>query len=111
MFLRVVSFEKQECRYQVGLPRKTESLLQSNGYLACIRRLRQLHSHLKTNKQLLHDYDNVIRQQLEEGIIEVVPEEDDSIEGSYYLPWLSLTRTVLQLRVFGEGVESGCKLI
>lgn len=85
-FLREVSFEKQECRYQVGLPWKTESLLQSNGYLACVRRLRQLQSHLKKNKQLLHDYDNVIKQQLEDGIIEVVSEEDDSIEGSYYSP-------------------------
>ena len=91
-FLREVSFEKQECRYQVGLPWKTESLLQSNGYLACVRRLRQLHSYLKKNKQLLHDYDNVIMQQLEDGIIEVVPKEEDSMEGSYYLPYHEVIR-------------------
>ena len=38
-FLREASFDKQDSRYQVGLPWEAESLPQSNGYSTCVRRL------------------------------------------------------------------------
>ena len=105
-FLREVSFDKQDRRYRVGLPWKAESLPQSNGYSTCVRRPRQLHLHLKKDKQLLHDYDSVIKLQLENGIIEAVPEEDDSLEGSYYLPHHGVIREdkeTTKLRVVFDG--------
>ncbi|CAB3999250.1 Hypothetical predicted protein [Paramuricea clavata] len=105
-FLREVSFDKQEGRYQVRLPWKTEALPQSNGYSTCVRRLRQLHSHLKKDKHLLNDYDSVIKQQLESGIIEAVPEEDDDSDGSYYLPHHGVLREdkeTTKLRVVFDG--------
>ncbi|CAB4005289.1 Hypothetical predicted protein, partial [Paramuricea clavata] len=105
-FLREVSFDEQEGRYQVRLPWKTEALPQSNGYSTCVRRLRQLHSHLKKDKHLLNDYDSVIKQQLESGIIEAVPEEDDDSDGSYYLPHHGVLREdkeTTKLRVVFDG--------
>jgi hypothetical protein len=105
-FLREVSFDKQEGRYQVRLPWKTEALPQSNGYSTCVRRLRQLHSHLKKDKHLLNDYDSVMKQQLESGIIEAVPEEDDDSDGSYYLPHHGVIREdkeTTKLRVVFDG--------
>ena len=36
----------------------------SNEYELCGTRLRQLHSRLKKNKELLRDYDNVIKDQV-----------------------------------------------
>jgi hypothetical protein len=50
----------------------------------CVNRLRQLHSRLKKDNTLLEEYNKVIQQQINSGIIESVPEEDDN-EG-YYLP-------------------------
>ncbi|CAB4026440.1 Hypothetical predicted protein, partial [Paramuricea clavata] len=105
-FLREVSFDEQEGRYQVRLPWKTEALPQSNGYSTCVRRLRQLHSHLKKDKHLLNDYDSVIKQQLESSIIEAVPEEDDDSDGSYYLPHHGVLREdkeTTKLRVVFDG--------
>lgn len=53
----------------------------------CVNRLRQLHSRLKKDNTLLEEYNNVIQQQIDSGIIEAVPAEDDN-EG-YYLPHIS----------------------
>lgn len=105
-FLREVSFDKLGGRYQVGLPWKAEVLPQSNGYLTCVRRLRQLHFHLKKDKCLLNDYDSVIKQQLDCGIIEAVPEDDDNSAGSYYLPHHGVIREdkeTTKLRVVFDG--------
>jgi hypothetical protein len=105
-FLREVSFEEKEGRYQVGLPWKAGAVPQSNGYSTCVRRLRQLHSHLKKDERLLNDYDSIIKQQLESGIIETVDEQDDDSEGSYYLPHHGVRREdkeTTKLRVVFDG--------
>lgn len=69
------------------MPWKPDSLPQSTGYPTCVRRLRQLHARLKKNEAVLNDYDDIIKRQLESGIIEEVPDEDDDDEEvAYYLP-------------------------
>ena len=44
----------------------------SSGYSSCVKRLRQVHSRLKNDQELLNEYDSVIQQQLDSGIIERV---------------------------------------
>lgn len=42
---------------------------------------------MKKNEAVLNDYDDIIKRQLESGIIEEVPDEDDDDEEvAYYLP-------------------------
>jgi hypothetical protein len=70
----------------------------------CVNRLRQLHSRLKKDNTLLEEYNKVIQQQINSGIIESVPEEDDN-EG-YHLPHhgvLKSERETTKLRVVFDG--------
>ena len=56
-------------RYQVQ--KETHSLLPDN-YNICVNRLQSLLHHLRNNDKLLHNYDQIIREQLDMGIIELV---------------------------------------
>ncbi|XP_066911268.1 uncharacterized protein [Clytia hemisphaerica] len=62
----------------------------------------------KTNEQLLHDYDEIIKDQLRQGIIEVAP--DTSIEGqTYYMPHrpvLRLDRLTTKIRMVFDASSS-----
>ena len=77
-FLKNINFDEKEGRYEVRLPWKEGQFPASNEYELCVTRLRQLHSRLKKNKELLRDYDNVIKNEVGSGIIEAVPENDAS---------------------------------
>ena len=85
-FLKELTYHDDEKRYEVSLPWKPESQPESNGYASCGNRLRQLHRRLKKDKELLQEYDKIIQQQEVSGIIEPVSEEQDTDEGTYYLP-------------------------
>ena len=74
-----MTYHGDEKHYEVSLPG-------SNGYASCERRLRQLHKPLKKDKELLREYDKIIQQQVVSGIIQPVSEEQDTDEGTYYLP-------------------------
>jgi hypothetical protein len=84
-FLRDVKYDEAQSRYQVSLPWKEGCLIESSGYPQCVKRLEHVYSRLKSQPELLKEYDNVMRQQLETGIIEPVskPTEFDS---THYLP-------------------------
>jgi hypothetical protein len=77
-FLTELHFDKGEGRYEVNLPWKQDCFPKSTGYGTCVNRLRQLHSRLKKDNTLLEEYNKVIQQQINSGIIESVPEEDDN---------------------------------
>ena len=83
-FLPEIHFDKGEGRYKVNLPWKLDCFPKSTGYGMCVNRLRQQHSRLKKGNTLLEEYNKVIHQQINSGIIESVLEKDDN-EG-YYLP-------------------------
>lgn len=105
-FLQDVRFNGDEGRYEVGLPWKKDCSPQSTGYLSCVKRLWQLHSRLKKDHVLMEEYNNIIKQQIDSGIIEAVPDEDDTNEGSYYLPHHGVVRKDKQttkLRVVFDG--------
>ena len=84
-FLKDVKYDETELRYQVRLPWKEGCLPESSGYHQCAKRLEHVYSRLKTEPELLQEYNNVIQQQLRTGVIEEVSELTE-LEGTYYLP-------------------------
>ena len=85
-FLKNINFDENEGRYEVCLPWNEGFVPASNEYEMCVMRLRQLHSRLKKTKELLRDYDNVIKDQVKSSIIEAVPENDDDQATTHFLP-------------------------
>lgn len=70
-------------------------------------KVRQLHSQLKKNKELLRDYDNVIKDQVKSSIIEAIPENDDNQAQTHFLPhhgviWTNKETAKLQVMFDGS---------
>ena len=75
-------------RYEVSLPWRQDCLPLSDNYESCNGRLLSLHRKLSKQPKLLNEYDKIIRDQLDAGIVERVPENDkgrDSV-GTHYSP-------------------------
>ena len=90
-FVQQISFDGQ--RYQVSLPWKENHPSLPDNFELCRGRLFSLLKRLKQNPQLLAEYDAVIKDQLNRGIIEVVT--DPSSTGSdrvHYLPHHGVVR-------------------
>ena len=64
--------EFSEGRYQVKLPWKKDHPTLPNNFKLCQKRLIGLFSKLKKNRKLLNDYDSIINDQEERGIIKRV---------------------------------------
>ncbi|XP_066929877.1 uncharacterized protein [Clytia hemisphaerica] len=101
-----IKFEQD--RYEVQLPFiEKHEILKDNLYNST-RRMNSLLTKFKTNEQLLHDYDEIIKDQLRQGIIEVAP--DTSIEGqTYYMPHrpvLRLDRLTTKIRMVFDASSS-----
>ena len=74
--------------------------------MSCINRLRQLHRKLKGDEHLLCEYNNVIKQQTKDGIVERVLDQNEPDEGTYYLPHHGVIRSdkeTTKLRVVFDG--------
>uniref|UniRef100_A0A7M5XLH7 Peptidase aspartic putative domain-containing protein n=1 Tax=Clytia hemisphaerica TaxID=252671 RepID=A0A7M5XLH7_9CNID len=98
----------EQARYEVQLPFiEKHEILKDNLYNST-RRMNSLLTKFKTNEQLLHDYDAIIKDQLQQGIIEVAP--DTSIEGqTYYMPHrpvLRLDRLTTKIRMVFDASSS-----
>ena len=91
-FLRDLQYDESEKRYQVSLPWKGGCIPTSNGYQSCVKRLHQVYSRLKCDQVLLKEYDHVIQQQLEAGIVERVLELPTDDEPTHYLPHHGVVR-------------------
>ena len=74
-FIEDIAFDGQN--YEVGLPWKDSSFPVSNGYDTCSKRLQSLHRKLQADPVLLNEYNKIICDQIEAGIIERVPETSD----------------------------------
>ncbi len=71
-------------RYQVKLPWKDDRVPANNGYVSCVKRLRQPHSRSKSDREL--QYDNAVKEQVESGTIEQVSKYSASDESAYFVP-------------------------
>lgn len=83
-FNDTVRFE--DGRYQVTLPWKDESPLLPTNHELAMGRLKSPVNRLMRNPQHLTKYDAVIQDQLQKGIIEVVPDEDSTNTLKHYIP-------------------------
>ena len=74
-------------RYEANLPFSSnpQGLLPSN-YTLCSSRLNSLIKKLRANPSLLAEYDAIIREQLETGIIERVDKDAEQLENCHFLP-------------------------
>ena len=82
-------------RYEVKLPWKEDRLPSSDHYQLCENRLRSLHHKLRKDPALLTEYDNIIQEQLNTGIIEEVSSGDFNNEKAtqiHYLPHHAVVR-------------------
>ena len=105
-FLRDSNFDKNQGRYEVSLPWKDDRMPTTNGYFSCLKRLRQLHSRLKTDQELLEQYDEVIQEQVKSCIIEKVPGCSASDESTHFLPHHGVIRedkATTKVRVVFDG--------
>ena len=84
-FLKNVEFK--DGRYSVNLPWKEHRKTSPDNYENCGVRLKSLLRKLRQEPELLTNYDQIIRQQLEAGIIDRVdPLECAEVENVHYLP-------------------------
>ena len=73
--------------YEVCLPWKEPRLILPDNYELSKRRLHSLLRRLNQTPDILHEYDSVIRRQLELGIVQRVPDSDVGMVGQvHYLP-------------------------
>ena len=107
LFLPSLVFENG-C-YEVGLPWKNIQLGVPNHLSLCENRLRSLLRRLQTRPRMLSEYDNIIREQLRQGIVEYVrsQEKPKSFSGDYhYLPHHGVIRQdseTTKLRIVYDG--------
>ena len=89
-FTNSVKFERG--RYKVALPwREFHDQLPSNHQLS-VNRLRGLLRRLKQEPAILEEYDRIIQDQLEKGIIEAVQADETPPGTVHYLPHHAVVR-------------------
>ena len=90
-FSENLTFDGQ--RYEVKLPWKTSHSALSDNYDLCVRRLESTMKRLKSQPEILEEYDSVIKDQLEKGIVEEIPQEKEPPVGKvHYLPHHAVVR-------------------
>ena len=80
-------------RYQVKLPFKDNHPMLSDNYTNASRRLATVIKKLKTQPEILEQYDQVIKEQLESGVVEEVRQDQVLEPGNvHYLPHRGVVR-------------------
>ena len=80
-------------RYQVKLPFKDNNPMLPDNYAVVLRRLTTTIKKLKNQPEILKQYDDVIREQLQSGVVEMVPRDQIPQPGDvHYLPHRTVVR-------------------
>ena len=95
-------------RYSVGLPWKAGHGPIPLNYSNSLVRLKSQLNKLHASPDILEQYNGVIMEQLESGIIEVVPEEDEATKVSY-LPHQSVVREQAETTKVRVVYDASCK--
>ena len=93
-FLDNISFTGE--RYEVSLPWKVEHPPLATNYLNSVSRLKLLQKRLIKEPDILKEYDQVIKDQVSKGIVEVVPELEVAGDKVHYLPHQAVVRHNVQ---------------
>ena len=102
--LRDITFNGK--RYEVGLPWKEEVFSLSNDYELSYNRLTSLVNRLKQDPTLLKEYNAIIEEQIEQGIVERVPVEKEDNSATQYIPHHGVIRNdrdTTKLRIVFDG--------
>ena len=71
----------------MSLPWRSPRPILHNNFNLCLKRLKGLLSRLRSEKDILRDYDSVIRAQVEQGIVEPIDSATEAdVIGVHYLP-------------------------
>ena len=73
-------------RYQVTWPWKSDDISLPDNYQVAEDRMKSLVRRLQTDSKLLHRYDETLKQQLEQGVIELIDPGEESKFRQHYLP-------------------------
>ena len=104
-FQNIIRFDEEEGRYVVALP-WTSLEVSSTNFIECLSRLNLLRARLLKDKFLLQEYNATFAQQLQSGIIELVPEAQEKLQASFYLPHHGVVRQdkeTTKLRIVFDG--------
>ena len=103
---------RTDSRYEVKLPWKENCPVIPNNFELCRNRLKSMFYKLRKEPEVLQEYDNIIKDQLEKGIIEEVPADTktDTCENTdseiHYMPHHAVIRKdrdTTKLRVVYDG--------
>jgi len=84
-FLSDIAFT--EGHYQVSLPWKEGHSSVPDHFTLSLNRLRSLHCQLLKDPELLQEYDHIIKDQISKGIVERIPESNQTNNSLvHYLP-------------------------
>ena len=87
-------------RYQVHLPWKENQRMLPDNYDLSMNRLGHLLKKLEADKQLLSEYDELIRNQIKCGIVEEVPTDCKLVVGrTHYIPHHPVIRRDKEIRI------------
>ena len=89
----------KDSRYEVSLPWRMTHPSLPNNFLLSKRRLIGLLHHLRKHPKLLQEYDKIIRQQLNEGIIEQVSISSPVTNEEHYISHHAVIRKDKKIRV------------
>ena len=84
---------QKDGRYEVRLPWKHSHPFLPDNYKASLQRFHSLYNRLKQTPKILEEYDNVIKDQLQKGIVKRVDETEPGEVGKvHYLPHHAVIR-------------------
>lgn len=89
------SIKQNECHYEAPLPFKQEHPVIPDNYTTAHRRLGSLMRRIRSSPDILHEYDRVIKEQLNSGVIQEVKREEvkNVIPGTvHYIPHREVVR-------------------
>jgi hypothetical protein len=87
------TISRKDGRYEVQLPWKHSHPVLPDNYKASLQRFQSLYNRLKQTPKILEEYDNVINDQLQKGIVERVNESEACEIGKvHYLPHHAVIR-------------------
>ena len=108
------TIKTRDGRYEVSLPwLETHRPLPDN-YLLSFKRLQSLLRRLRQSPELLHQYDDVIKDQLKQGIIEPCTKSDSALGTCHYLPHHAVVRkdkTTTKLRIVYDASARAAKKV
>ena len=99
-------FNKKSNKYRVSLPHRQYCGLLADNYEMSYRRLLTLLQRFKRNPKLYEDYNKVMTEQIQSGVLEPVPDEPPEVGKAYYLPHHCVIRedhSTTKLRVVLDG--------